>query len=106
MSELTPSSLRLSLPSGREDAEVLIKPLVDEEEMRLWDYWRMIRRHLGLITLFFFGTVLATALGLLMMTPVYTAETALLIERNAPRVLDIREVNLEPQGADEYDFYR
>jgi capsular exopolysaccharide synthesis family protein len=41
-----------------------------------------------------------------MMTPVYTAEATLLIERNAPRVLDIHEVNLEPQVVDEYDFYK
>jgi len=36
MSELIPSSFQLPFPSRREDAEVLIKPLVEEEEMRLW----------------------------------------------------------------------
>src|SRR5262249_3981786 len=34
------------------------------------------------------------------------AEATLLIERNAPRVLDLHEGQVEPQGADEYDFYR
>src|SRR5882672_7975670 len=106
MSEARPSSLRLPLPASREDAEGLLKPLIEEEEMRLWDYWRMLRRHLRLITLLCVGAVIATALSLLMQPPVYTAETTLLIERNTPHVLDIREVLLESQGADEYDFYR
>jgi hypothetical protein len=49
MSELTPSSFRLPSPSVREDAEVLSKPVVEEEEIRLWDYWRVIRRRLWFI---------------------------------------------------------
>ena len=108
MSELTPSSFRLPSPSGREDAEILSKPVVEQEEISLWDYWQVIRRRLWFITLFFLGTVLTTALVTLMMTPIYTAETTLLIERNIPHVLDIREIRSEPLplGSDEYDFYR
>jgi len=106
MNKLTPSSFQLPFPSSREDAEVLIKPVVEEEEISLRDYWRVIRRRLWFITIFFLGTVLTTALGLLIMPPIYTAETTLVIERNAPHVLDIREIRSEPLGPDEYDFYR
>jgi uncharacterized protein involved in exopolysaccharide biosynthesis len=66
----------------------------------------VLRKHLGLITTFSLSTVLATALVIFMMTPLYTAETSLLIERNPPQVLDIRAVLSEPLTQDEYDFYK
>ena len=106
MNELAPSSFRLPFPSDRKDVEVSINPVVEEEEISLRDYWRVIRRRLWLITIFCLGTVFTTALVILTMTPIYTAETTLLIERNAPHVLDIREIHSEPLGSDEYDFYR
>ena len=110
MNELPPSSSRLSPLSDREDVEVLLKPAVIEGEgFTLRDYWRVIRKHLWLIAACIFGTVLATALVIFMMTPIYTAETTLLIERQAPQVLNIREVFSEPSeksGPDEYDFYK
>jgi uncharacterized protein involved in exopolysaccharide biosynthesis len=107
MNELAPSSSRLSPLSDREDGEVLLKPaIIEEEGYTLRDYWRVIRKHLWLIAVCIFGTVLATALVISVMTPIYTAETTLLIEREAPRVLNIREVLSEPLGPDEYDFYK
>jgi Chain length determinant protein len=105
MNELPPSSSQLYPLSDRENVEVLLKPAVLEEEgYTLQDYWLVIRKHLWLIAVCIFGTVLATALVIFMMTPIYTAETTLLIEREAPRVLNIREVLAEPLGPDEYDF--
>src|SRR5256885_13082309 len=106
MNELTPSSFRLPFPAGREDAQGSINPFVEEEEISLRDYWRVIRRRLWFITIFFLGTILTAALVTLIMPPIYTAETTLLIERNAPRVLDIREIHSEPLASDEYDFYK
>ncbi|MGH8071820.1 MAG: GumC family protein [Candidatus Entotheonellia bacterium] len=109
MNELAPSSFRLSPLSDREDVEVLLKPAtIEEEGHTLRDYWRVIRKHLWLIAACIFGTVLATALVIFMMTPIYTAETTLLIERQAPRVLNIREVLSESLGPDELvvDFYK
>jgi polysaccharide biosynthesis transport protein len=107
MYEIAPSSVPLPFPSGREEAEVLIKPgVVQDDGISLRDYWRVIRRRLWLIVITCFGIVLATALVVLRMTPIYTAETTLLIERQAPQVLEIREVLPEPLGADEYDFYK
>ena len=81
-------------------------PVAKDEEVRLQDYWRVIRKRLWLICMTFFGTVLITALGILAMTPIYTAATTLLIERQAPQVLDIREVLSESLGPDEYDYYK
>src|SRR5919198_3226800 len=100
MNELAPSSFPLSPLSHREDLQVLPKPAIMEEEgLTLRDYWRVIRKHWGLIATCLFGIVLATTLVIFMMTPIYTAETRLLIERQAPRVLNIREVLSEPDRA-------
>jgi uncharacterized protein involved in exopolysaccharide biosynthesis len=107
MNELAPSASRLAPLSDREDGEVRLKPaIIEEEGHTLRDYWRVLRKHLWLIAACMFGTVLATASVIFLMTPIYTAETTLLIEREAPRVLNIREVLSEPLGPDEYDFYK
>jgi len=55
---------------------------------------------------FFCGTVLTTALVLVLMPPTYTAEVTLLIERKPPRVLDMHEASAEFLVPDEYDFYK
>jgi polysaccharide biosynthesis transport protein len=109
MSELAPSSFRFSPLSDREDVEVLLRPAVIKEEGHtLRDHWRVIRKHMWLIAACIIGTVLATALVIFMMTPIYTAETTLLIERQAPRVLNIRDVLSESYGPDDLvvDFYK
>src|SRR3989442_2119988 len=107
MKELSPYFLqRTSSPTG-EETGVLKRSVVEpDEEVQLQDYWRVIRKRLWLIFMTFFGTVLTTVLVTLAMTPIYTAATTLLIERQAPQVLDIREVLSESLAPDEYDYYR
>jgi succinoglycan biosynthesis transport protein ExoP len=101
MYELAPS------PSDRRDAEVLRgSPVMEEDWVTLGNYWRLMRKRLWLIGLCCFGTVFTTVLIILTMHPTYTAEAMLLIERNAPRILDIQEALSEPPELDEYDFYR
>jgi polysaccharide biosynthesis transport protein len=105
--ELASSSPQFPSPSDRGDAELFIKPMVMEDEgLSLRDYWRLMRKHLWLIAIFCFGTVLTAASVILMTTPIYTAATTLLIERKPPQVLDMRDVLSEPLGPDEYDFYK
>jgi uncharacterized protein involved in exopolysaccharide biosynthesis len=60
---------------------------------------------LWLIAAFLCGTVLTTALLLVLIPPTYTAEVLLLIERNPPRVLDRHEVSAEISVPDDNDFY-
>jgi polysaccharide biosynthesis transport protein len=105
--ELASSSPQFPSPPDRGDAELFIKPMVMEDEgLSLRDYWRLMRKHLWLIAIFCFGTVLTAASVILMTTPIYTAATTLLIERKPPQVLDMRDVLSEPLGPDEYDFYK
>jgi uncharacterized protein involved in exopolysaccharide biosynthesis len=61
---------------------------------------------LRLIAVFFCGTVLTTALLLVLIPPTYTAEVMLLIERKPPRVLDRHEASAEIFVPDDYDFYK
>jgi polysaccharide biosynthesis transport protein len=107
MKELTQASFGLPPLSHRGDAELSMRPpTVEDEAISLWDCCRVIRKHLILIAILCFGTVLAATLTILLMTPIYTAETTLLIERTTPQVLSIKEVVSEPLGPDEYDFYK
>jgi GumC protein len=106
MQELSPDVIHSSPPLRREEETVLRWPLF-EEELRIWDYWRVLKTRGWLITAFFSGVLLVTVLGLFLVTPTYTALTTLLIEQRTPQVLDIREVLSEVVGPlDENDYYK
>jgi uncharacterized protein involved in exopolysaccharide biosynthesis len=107
MREFAPYTMRLIFPSKRGETTVLVGPVGPEEErLSLRDYWWTITNRLRLIAVFFCGTVLITALLLVLMPPTYTAEVILLIERKPPRVLDRHEASAEFVVPDEYDFYK
>lgn len=109
MKDLVPS-LPQSLPQrpillSSPTAEVLPE-ILGEGGIRLYNYWKMIRKHLKLIFMVLFGTVLVAAVSIFTITPLYTAETTLLIERQAPQVLNIQAIFAEPLIPDEYDYYK
>jgi len=107
MRELAPYTMRLTFPSERGETAVLVGPVSQEEErLSLRDCWWIMTNRVRLIAVFFCGTVLATALLLLLMPPTYRAEVTLLIERKPPRVLDMHEASTELLVPDEYDFYK
>ena len=107
MREPAPYTMRLTFPSERGGAAVLVGPVGPEEErFSLRDCWWIITKRCRLIAVCFCGTVLATALLLVLLPPTYTAEVMLLIERKPPRVLDMHEVSAEFLGPDDYDFYK
>ncbi len=107
MRELAPYTMRLTFPSERGETAVLVGPVDQEgERLSLRDCWQVITNRLRLIAVFFCGTVLTTALVLVLMPPTYTAEVTLLIERKPPRVLDMHEASAEFLVPDEYDFYK
>ncbi len=89
--------------------EVLSLPLdfpTDNTATDLRAYWHILVGRWQLIATVALSTVLATALIVLLMKPIYTAETTLLIERNAPQALNLSGATAEAQGPDEYDYYR
>jgi uncharacterized protein involved in exopolysaccharide biosynthesis len=107
MPELAPYTMRLTFPSERGETVVLVGPVDQEEErLSLRDCWWVMTNRLRLIAVFFCGTVLTTALLLVLIPPTYTAEVMLLIERKPPRVLDRHEASAELFVLDDYDFYK
>ena len=107
MQDLTPYTLRLTFPSERGETAVLVEAAGREaERLSLRDCWWVIGNRLRLIAVFFCGTVLATTLLLVLMSPTYTAEVMLLIERKPPRGLDMLEGSAESFVSDAEEFYQ
>ena len=106
MREHAPYTMHLTFPSERGETAVLVGPVDQEERLSLRDCWWIITNRFWLIAMFFCGTVLATAILLVLMPSTYTAEVTLLIERKPPRVLDMYEASAEIFVPDEYDFYK
>lgn len=107
MRELSPYYLQHASSPSREESAVFNEPvIIPEEGIDLRDYWRMLRKHLWLIVMCFLGTLLVTALIVLTRTPLYTAESTLLIERKGPQVLNIEQALTESLLPDEYDYYK
>lgn len=68
----------------------------------LRDYFRVIRRHAKLIASMFLAAMLVTGLVVLVVTPHFTAMSTILVEPNAPHVLDIHELASETGDASDY----
>jgi uncharacterized protein involved in exopolysaccharide biosynthesis len=77
----------------------------DRPEPDFWDFWRVIRTRRRIIGVFFLAVMLTVAVGTLLMTPIYTSETTLLIEEKVPQVIDIRQVLSEAIGTEKHDYY-
>ena len=106
MKELTPYFLR-SVPPAQGESASPPGAVLEGEPLHLWDYWQVVRKHGFLIVVCFLLTVVTVAIRTFITTPIYMAETTLLIERKAPRVLDLRDA--QGDGGfdyDEYDYYR
>jgi uncharacterized protein involved in exopolysaccharide biosynthesis len=107
MRELAPYTMRLTFPSERGETAVLVGPVSQEEDRRsLRDYWWVMTHRFWLIAVFCCGTVLTTALLLVLMPPTYTAEVTLLIERTPPRVLERHGASAELSVLDDDGFYQ
>jgi polysaccharide biosynthesis transport protein len=77
-----------------------------DAEPELWEYWDVIRRHIKLIAGLFVIAELLTLLLVLIMTPLYTGLSTILIETQAPQVLQSNSNN-DRLGSEEIaSFYR
>src|SRR5215471_10682775 len=72
----------------------------------LRSYWRIFVKHRWLILSIFFCSIIATTIIILSMTPIYTAETTLLIERKTQQAINMNQEAAEVEAPDEYDYYR
>lgn len=76
--------------------------LIQQEELDLRQYWRVIRKHLWSILGLAFSIAILTYLVLLTMTPIYKATSSLIIEPKArQKVISIDDVvGLDTSGAE------
>jgi polysaccharide biosynthesis transport protein len=99
---------RRPAPEPALEAE-FIPSFFDEESTKidLWVYWRLVRKRLRLIAAVVAGTVFVTLIHLLMTTPIYTAETTLMILPKAPTGIDPAEALLEIEASyDGSDYFK
>src|SRR5260370_27696457 len=104
MPQLPPYSLP-QLFTHRTPAPVVkdLEFFTKEENSDLWDYWITLRRHLGLIVGIFVAVELITVFVLLLMTPLYTGVSTILIDCELPEVLENRAEQADPDSS---SFYR
>src|SRR5207245_11280750 len=73
----------------------------------LRDYWRVIAKHRGLVLGILLAIVGSTAAVIFTMAPVYTATATIQIERQAPKMAPVQEVQqLDALPYDKYDYYQ
>ncbi|HEY6394115.1 MAG TPA: GumC family protein, partial [Candidatus Binataceae bacterium] len=80
--------------------------VLDQDGPGLRDYWRVVRRHSRMIASLVGGALLVTGLVVITMIPTYTAKSTILVEPQAPRVLDMREVMADGSVGDEHDYFK
>ncbi len=70
---------------------------IETEPKPLRDYLRVLRKHRWLITGIFLVTVITVAIWTFLQVPIFQAAATILIEPEAPKILNIQEVT--PMGA-------
>lgn len=95
---VVPDSENIRLPSGFKDEF--------GEAPNFRDYWHIIDKHKRKILACVAAAVIVTTAVVFSMTPIYTARTTLLIDRQAPQIVKIQQVLSESVDADEYSFYQ
>ena len=68
-------------------------PALDDDGLDLHHYWYLLRKRQRLIGVFFLSVVVTVGLFSYLATPIYTAETVLLIERSPLKVINIEAVS-------------
>ncbi len=106
MTEISPYFTRGTVLPQPENTSSGTRFMEVDKAPGLRDYWRVLGKHKSLIATFFFGVVITTAIATFVMTPIYTAETSLLIEAKDPAVVNIKQVLSEPVVLDDYDYYK
>jgi polysaccharide biosynthesis transport protein len=77
-----------------------------EEQPTLREYWHVLRRHLTLVVTIAACVMIVSSVAVFVVTPMYTAAAVILIEPQAPQVLDIKQLTVEQTAGDEHDYYK
>src|SRR5712692_6937520 len=74
-----------------------------EHDFHLLDYVKLLRRHRWLLLAIFLLTVVTVAVWTFTQVPVFQATATVLIEPQAPKVLNIQEITSLGGG---YEYYQ
>lgn len=105
-----PSPTGPSLPAVHDPSVIpldlaLPRP-TEEEDSPLLEWLRLLQRGWRFLVGGAALAVLATGIYVFSKTPLYTAESKILIERQAPQVLDVQQIVADGLSGDEANYYR
>jgi capsular exopolysaccharide synthesis family protein len=97
-------------PALEPPTEAEFSPSFFEDEVTkidLWVYWRLVRKRLRLIAAVVAGTTFVTLLHLMVTTPIYTAQTTIMILPKAPSGVDPAAALIEIEASyDGSDYFK
>jgi succinoglycan biosynthesis transport protein ExoP len=107
LSELSPYFIeRLRMQHGDAPVSHAMPLTVAEDQAGLREYWHVIRQHATLVATITCCALLISAVAAFTITPTYTASALILIEPQAPQVLDIKQLMVEQPTGEEHDYYK
>ena len=68
--------------------------------------WRIVRRHLRMILAIMLGGMALTLVAVSLMSPRYVAKSTLLIEPEAPQLLDVKQLIDASGSTEDHDYYK
>ena len=101
--EVSPYSIRRNRTARNAQLTVLAEDVDSNVQDDLQQYWRIIRKHWGLVLAVPVAFLTLTILHDMMATPLYTASATVLIRSNQPPLLENATVTIVSQGAQFYD---
>lgn len=99
-------------PVSRADApqpihlDIPVDPYARDEEPRFVEYWRLVRTGWKWVAGGAAIAVVGALAYVLLVTPLYTAESKIMIERRAQNALNIEELLADGMSGDESNYYR
>jgi uncharacterized protein involved in exopolysaccharide biosynthesis len=104
LQELSPYFIERTMPPS---SEFVQDDFAYEPQGRgIRDYWAVIAKRKALIATFLLAALIITGTYVELKTPIYTADTIILIERQRPQVLEMKDLLAEAPAADEHDYYK
>jgi capsular exopolysaccharide synthesis family protein len=104
MQELSPYFINRAAPEAATNFSTSARGF-DQDEPNLREYARVIAKHWRFIVTLVICTLALASLVVFLMTPTYTAMSTVLIEPQAPQVLDTRELETQESGEVAEDSY-
>ncbi|MFP6663194.1 MAG: polysaccharide biosynthesis tyrosine autokinase [Deltaproteobacteria bacterium] len=95
--DVAPSPIHLDIP---------VDPYATEEEPRFLEYWRLLKASWHWVAAGAGGAVFLALIYVLVATPLFTAESKIMIERRTQNALNVQELLADGMSGDESNYYR